>query len=152
SRAVTSEEPLERLDLTRRCAREAERSASNRRRSVAAVAPACKEPFSTPDALLEGANPTFERRLAGNRPWGNRDGDAGRGQVRRGRRGGPCGVGGPVVPSARLGVRLQQCHHTAFRRRQWPVLWKARRPFARLLAIVVTGGAGDRIPRVGRAR
>jgi hypothetical protein len=75
-RAVASEEPLERLDLARCRAREEERGPSDGLRGVATAAPTPKEPFATPDALIEGAEPTLKGRLASDDPRRDWDADA----------------------------------------------------------------------------
>src|SRR4029453_12362576 len=123
-----------------RGAQEEKRGAGDGPRSMAAEASARKELFAAPDALIEGAEPTLKGRLASDDPRRDWNADAARHQIRRDRERRPLGVGEPIVTSHRRGVRLKQRHHSALRRGQRPVLWKARRPSTRLVAIVVTGG------------
>src|SRR2546428_525826 len=148
-RPVSPEEALERLDLTVPSGSKKQRGGSDGAGVVAAPAPAGVKPFATRDALGERAKPALEDGLAGDNSGRDRCAGSVRGQIRGDREGRPLGVGEPVMTLHRLGVRLEERHHAALGRRQRPVLWKARRPSTRLTGIIVTGGARDRIPRVG---
>src|SRR2546422_3840718 len=142
---------LFRSDPAVRRAREAERGGSDGAGVVAALAPARVEPLAASDALGECAKPAVEDWLAGDDPRRDRHTGSAPGQIRGDCKGRPLRVGGPVVTLHRLGIRLKQRHHAALGRRQRPVLREARRPSTRLVGIVVTCGARDRVPRVARA-
>src|SRR2546428_442093 len=118
---------------------------------VAARAPARIEPLAASDALGECLKRAVEDWLARDDPRRDRHTGAAPGQIRGDRKGRPLRVGEPVMTLHRLGIRLKQRHHATLGRRQRPVLWEARRPSTRLIGIVVTRSARDRIPTAGRA-